>query len=551
MPRGRKGPQESVDSILLALSRREDISAETMSHYLDRLDAEWTEGAREKVLHLLRSSDGLAQAAALRVLSELVTDFDLDGLEDFVTDPTVSDLAKLSLSPILKELGSEMADDGLVDYLNDPAGAIRQMQLRLLEMVGQNEMGIETILEDVVSMPVERRLAFINWLGNSNDPRAANLLVPLLENQSGKVVHAVIEALEQLGPIAINITIPALNHVILTTSNRQTRQQARATLGRLTMQSMLGSEDAVMMEQRSLNQLPPHQARVSALDGSGSQLIMLSWLRPDGLIKGVNVLFHDQKGIKDCYGVDEMDKQQWLSLVHDLDEQGFNSFTVPFDFARRLIIDARALNRRTRTKLPIAYSIWRPLTEAGLHPPIFLGSDFVPAKQKKGVQLSVVADLLPLTEETLALAQKEGAELYQWREFVSWLYDPVEQIEPYISHYWSAQNAVESHKRGGGRRELQVVLERLVDEAAHELIDEKWCATYSARLLRQAALFQQVGREHDAATLQAVASLLLATDRVPVYEQAFPRAALRLSIEQGPLRLMMESLRSGTTIPFL
>ncbi|BCL80299.1 HEAT repeat domain-containing protein [Ktedonobacteria bacterium brp13] len=551
MPRGRKGsPQESVDSILLAISRRDDIDTETMSHYLDRLDEEWAEGAREKVLHLLRSSDGLAQAAALRVLAELATDFDLEGLEDFVADPTVSDLAKLSLSPILKELGSEIADDGLVEYLNDPAGAIRQMQLRLLEMVGQNEMGIETILEDVVSMPVERRFAFISWLGNSNDPRAANLLVPLLENQSGKVVQAVIEALEQLGPIAINLTIPALNHVIATTSNRQTRQQARATLGRLTMQSMLGSEDAVMMEQSLMQQLPPYQARVSALDGSGTQLIMLSWLRPDGLVKGVNVLFHDQKGIKDCYGVDEMDKEQWQALVHDLDEQGFTSFTVPFDFARMLVIDARALNRRTRTKLPIAYSIWRPITEAGLSPHIFLGNGAVPSRPKKGSQIPVVAELLPVNDETQLQAQKEGAGVHQWREFASWLYEPVEQVEPYISHYWSAQNAAESHKRGG-RRELQAVLERLVDEATRALINEKWCALYSTRLRRQAALYQQVGRETDATVLRAVATLLLATDQVPAYEQAFPRAVLRLSIEQGPLRLMMESLRSGTAIPFL
>src|SRR5690242_5463873 len=182
MPQRRKEPpHESIDSILLAISRREDIDPNTLSHYLDRLDEEWAEGAREKVLHLLRSNDALAQAAALRILSELATDFDLEGLEDFVTDPTVSDLAKLSLSPILKELGSEMADEGIIEYLNDPAGAIRQMQMRLLELVGQNEMGVETILEDVVAMPVERRFAFINWLGNSNDPRAANLLVPLLE----------------------------------------------------------------------------------------------------------------------------------------------------------------------------------------------------------------------------------------------------------------------------------------------------------------------------------------------------------------------------------
>ena len=58
MPRGRKGPpQESIDSILLAMSRRDDIDPDTLSHYFDRLDEEWTEGAREKVLHLLHTND--------------------------------------------------------------------------------------------------------------------------------------------------------------------------------------------------------------------------------------------------------------------------------------------------------------------------------------------------------------------------------------------------------------------------------------------------------------------------------------------------------------
>src|SRR5437667_6964319 len=197
MPRGRKGPpQDSIDSILLAISRRDDINPGQLSYYVDRLDEEWTEGAREKVMHLLRSSDPSAHAAAILILSELATDFDLEELEDFVTDPTVSDMAKLSLSPILKELGSEMADDGIVEYLNDPATAMQQMQMRLLEMVGQSEMGVESVLEDVVSMPLERRLSFVSWLGNSNDPRATHLLIPLLESQSSKVITAVIDALE-------------------------------------------------------------------------------------------------------------------------------------------------------------------------------------------------------------------------------------------------------------------------------------------------------------------------------------------------------------------
>src|SRR6266571_2099488 len=130
MPRGRKkSPQDSIDSILLAMSRRSDIDSGTLSHYFDRLDEEWTKGARDKVLHLLRTNDMAAHSAAVMILSELATSFDLEEIEDVVADPTVSDLAKLTLAPVLKELGSEMADDGIIDYLNDPEAAMLQMQI--------------------------------------------------------------------------------------------------------------------------------------------------------------------------------------------------------------------------------------------------------------------------------------------------------------------------------------------------------------------------------------------------------------------------------------
>ncbi|MGH2508063.1 MAG: HEAT repeat domain-containing protein, partial [Ktedonobacteraceae bacterium] len=293
MPRGRKGtPQDSIDSILLAMSRRSDVDPDTLSHYLDRLDEEWTSGAREKVLHLLRTSDMQAYSAASRILSELATDFDLEELEDFVANPAVGDLAKLSLAPVLKELDSELADDGLIDYLNDPEAAMLQMQLRLLELVGVSELSVESILEDVLSMPVERRMGFISWLGGSQDPRAAKLLLPLLENQSTKVVLAAMEALEQLGAAVAEESLPALNYLLTNSSNRQVKQQARVILGRLTMQVPPG----VSLE--TVQELPLYEARTSFIDGSGAQMVMMAWHRPDGLLKGVNLLCQDEWGIK-------------------------------------------------------------------------------------------------------------------------------------------------------------------------------------------------------------------------------------------------------------
>jgi hypothetical protein len=539
MPRKRKGPpQDSIDSILLAISRRETIDSDTLSHYFDRLDEEWTDGAREKVIHLLRTNDSSAHAAAVLILSELATDFDLEELEDFVTDPTVGDMAKLTLSPILKDLGSELADEGMVEYLNDPVGAMQQMQMRMLDLVAQSQMGVEAILVDVASMPVERRLGFISWLGSSHDVRAAHLLVPLLENQPAKIATAVVDALEQLGPIALQHTLPALHHLVSTTSNRELKQHARATLGRLTMQARPGAADNVLSEARE-QQLPPYEARVSFVDGSGSQLIMLAWQRPDGLLKGINVLYQDQWGIKDCYGIDEIDEGRWRELITDMNKQNFGCFSVPFQLGLALVLEARNLNKRTRHTLPIAYSIWRPLIEG-----------VKPAKKQQPV--ATTQEPHPLDEGTLALA-KHGDELYRLPQFMSWVYEPFSRLEPYLNSYWtpalihiptiSGHSASRKSKtREKELQQRQALLDELINQALTELIDASWRRLYETRLRRQALLLSFVGHEQDAHLMVATAAMLHPDSPVPILEQPFLRAMMRLSIEQGPLRMMAETL---------
>ena len=536
MPRGRKGPpQDSIDSILLAISRRDTIDPDTLSHYFDRLDEEWAHGAREKVLHLLKSHDPSAQTAAMHILSELATDFDLEELEEFVADPTVSDVAKLTLSPILKELGSEMAEEGIIEYLNDPPAAMQQMQLRLLELVGDNETGIEAILDDVTSMSVERRLSFVQWLGSSNDTRATSLLIPLLESQTGKVATAVIAALEQLGPLSSTQAIPALNHLITTSSNRQLKQAARATLGRLTMQAAPGMEDTAMTEARQ--QFPQYEARVSFVDGSGTQLMMLSWKRPDGLLKIVNVLYQDSWGIKDCYGLDEMDTEHWNGLVASMNEKSFGCFIVPFAYVRSLIAEARAANKRTRRKLPIAYFIWRPLIESE-----------TPDEQPASIATTLSAQALDA--DMLALAQ-HGDELYALNEFVSWMYEPLKAIEPYMNRFWANQALTELRPkraaktgRKGKPKTQRIELEALLDEALAAVVDDSWRLLYETRLRRQAQLFQLTQREQESRLALATAAMLHPAAHIAAQEQPFLRFMMRISIEQGPMRMMAEVAES-------
>lgn len=538
MPRRRKGPpQDNIDSILLAMSRRDDIEPNTLSHYLDRLDEEWTEGAREKVLNLLRTRDLTAHSAAVMILSELATDFDLEELEDFVADPTVSDLAKLTLAPVLNELDSEMANDGIIEYLNDPEAAMLQMQTRLLELIGQSEMGVESVLEDVLSMPMERRLGFVQWLGNSQDPRAINLLLPLLENSSTKVVGATIEALEKLGPVAAPQSIPALNYLIENSSNRQLKQQARAALGRLTMHSAPGTEDAAM-EQAPEQQMPLYDARASYMDGSGAQMIMIAWKRPDSLLKGVNILYEDEWGIKDCYGTDEMEPEHWSGLVSGIDEQGLGTFRVPLEYCRALIAEARAINKRTRHKLPVAYAIWRPFIESS------------ESSTKSAPAISTILEPAPFTSEEAQLAQR-GEELYAMPEFQSWMFEPLSAIQPYFSTYIGLRNSVELGQRGRKRKnapkpeEQKARLEDLVSEVLEKVIDDKWRGLYEARLRRQGALLQAAGRISDIKLISAVAAALAPGSGQPAQDQPFLRAMMHRSLSQGLFRMMAEALEAG------
>ena len=536
MPQGRKGPpQESIDSILLAMSRRDDIDPTTFSHYLDRLDEEWTNGARDRVLHLLHTGDLTAHSAAVTILSELATSFDLEEIEDLVADPTVSDFAKLTLAPVLKELGSEMADDGIIDYLNDPEAAMLQMQMRLLELVGSSELGVETVLEDVLSMPMERRLGFIGWLGMSQDPRATKLLIPLLDNQSTKIVLAAIESLQQLGPIAAHQSIPALNYLLAHHSNRQVKLEARAALGRLTMHSSPGTEDAAMA---GIQQQPLYEARVSFVDGAGAQMMLMSWQREDGLLKGVNVLLQDDWGIKDCYGSDGMEPAHWNELVSAMKEQGFNSFKVPLDYCRAAITEARAVNKRARHKVSVAYAIWRPLIE---------GTD---SARKSTPPVATMLEPRPYTAEMASLAQR-GQELYKLPEFNSWFYDPFDQVKPFIGLYTSHLRGA-ANPRARKRKEPRKAapdnakLEAVVSDALEKVVSEAWRLLYESRLRRQAALFQLVGRADEAQLMSAVASMLHPDSGVPPQDQPFLRAMMHYTLENGLMRLMTELFEKGS-----
>lgn len=292
-----------------------------------------------------------------------------------------------------------------------------------------------------------------------------------------------------------------------------------------------------MEEASQAGKYPLYDARVSFIDGAGAQMIMIAWQRPDGLLKGVNVLYQDDWGIKDCYGADDMEVDRWEELVDRLKQEGLGSFKVPLAYCRALIVEARAVNKRTRHKIPVAYAVWRPSIELDAEP------------QKQAVE--TILPPRPYTREIAQLAA-HGDAIYRLPEFNSWYYDPFEKLQGYVLRYSGTLDTITQAQARGRKRKSaskaehsRHTLELIVSEAIETSVDTTWRLLYESRLRRQAALFALIGRNEDAQLLSAAASMLHPDSQVPPQDQPFLRAMMHYTLENGLVRMLTQIIESG------
>jgi hypothetical protein len=265
-------------------------------------------------------------------------------------------------------------------------------------------------------------------------------------------------------------------------------------------------------------------------------MVMLAWRRPDGLLKGVNLLCQDEFGIKDCYGTDEMAEDRWHSLVGGMDEQGFFSYIVPLEYCRALIVEARQQNKRGRHKLPVAYAVWRPLIESA----------------ETRIQVQTMLDPHPYDAETAILAQR-GSELYKMPEFDPWLFEPFASLHPYIQQNLTSESLRKATQRPGSRKKKAAISrqpdavkrEAAINDILDKHIDTRWRLLFDTRLRRQAALFHLIDRQEDAMLVSAVASQLHPDSGVPAREQTFLRELVNRSLDRGLVHLMSEMLENA------
>jgi hypothetical protein len=465
--------------------------------------------AKKRVLPVLidlcRSTDPDDYHTGVILLKEMHLAQACEPLRLLLEDPQFDDEHKMSLLSALESLGGIAPDENPLVYLRDPETTFRKSHEAFLASL-EDPFVLSVMLGDDLDHDVEHLFSphVLEKMAATQDRRLLPLFICLAHAPEDRVVLAAIDGLRSLQHGA---ALPVLEERASWDASSKVRRAARQAAAALATD--LADAPPTILH---LPVAPPPVLRclISTIDGNGSQMALIIRQLSDGERVGLDVIFNDQDGIRDCLaGRGETVSELETALLGGVDEVGAEVVDVTLPRVRAELERAYQISLKARRRLPPVYLAWRDW---------LCGDDdrVVDDYPVPAVQADEVMDLLART-----------AELFDLDEFAAWMFDPYDL------------RATERKYRKLVRREGAAdAIEALIGQAITQVAYPEWCDRLRDRLERQAWLLAQIYEEDDIPRLALAAARALD-----------PGAGVRPS-DHPFLREMMRRSILLTTSPF-
>jgi hypothetical protein len=253
---------------------------------------------------------------------------------------------------------------------------------------------------------------------------------------------------------------------------------------------------------------PLYKAIASHIDGEGTRSVWIARRGAFGGLRVANFILNEVLGIKDCYGADDFGLVDFDRIINEGAESDPPIIYAEIDlpYARRLIEEARALNKESGFQLPLEFYAWRNM----------LGEP-QPDEEEQPRPVELSPDVVREHPEWL----DKGEELLELPTCRYWILD-AEDVEPYLGHYARSKlRELEGEAEGitdlGAKQDEGIIVRR----AVREIFDEKRSPRMQRRLDETAMLLWLTDQQEEA-RWAAAAALTLAEetpDEVPfLYE---------------------------------
>jgi len=438
-----------------------------------------------RLLKMIRDPDENTHVMAAELLMALEDHSVVRPLLELLDDPALDDWCKLSIFGVLQRFEAPVDMEALYRRLRDPEAVARRSQENLLDSFTQAPELAQFLNVLAEHMPLEERSEMIYRLAEMGDPRVLFPLRAALHMSEETVVLAAIEGLNRLRAA---VAIPWLEKLARYGSTEMIRQEAGKVAGHLTMRSSVPGADVIRdMPLLADVQWPLHSCWLTTIDGAGGQVSFVARQRSDGYLILADMMFTDHEGLKDCFGADMMDEEEFEEMLDELTGEGITAVEVRLERCHEAVERAYEQALAVGRRLPLEYFAWEGL---------LAGEDPRPGEEWSVGEVDITAH-----PELLA----DSVELLTLEEMESWFFNP-EEIQAFADR----------HRRLLWRPHIsRPKMVQMLRQGVESVVDEARRALLRDRLFRQAWLLAQIYADEEVWQWAMAASAGLGERDVP------------------------------------
>lgn len=292
------------------------------------------------------------------LLLKLCSDIGLEeALWDCLKSPAISDATKTIILNVLKDMGNKVDYNKLEEYFENPNEVIDADTQRLLQVAIINPEAQIDFLDFLNSLSDIDRKILVQSLGEDySSDNLANILNPLMlyepNTELGKV------SIDILGETKSQLALHALAEALECTEDEVTITLIKKSISKLKIAGV--REDNAIEFYKSILQSKPYCSYTSYPDGHGNQAIIFSRERENETIQIVAIVINDTYGLIDCFGFNEISKDEFERIVNKFynnDEHIFLNASV----IKTILLNSEKLTRKIGTKISYEYLCWKTL----------------------------------------------------------------------------------------------------------------------------------------------------------------------------------------------
>lgn len=265
-----------------------------------------------------------------------------------------SNQAKIFALDLLRDIDTDWNYENCSEYLDNPDELVNADTKKILDTAIANPEVQIDFLDFLNSLPDNDKVILLQSLGDDySKDELANMLVPVFLSQSN--TEAGKTALEILGNSKSQLAYHALNSA-LDFVDETLISAVKKNLSILKL-SGIREDNSIAFYKEILKDSKPYKFCITYPDGHGNQAVIVSRINKQGKVQFVAIVIDDYKGIRDCFGFNEISKFECNTIIERF-YRGQRALDLSPELLKAFLVKAEKLSKH---QMPYEYVCWKNL----------------------------------------------------------------------------------------------------------------------------------------------------------------------------------------------